>query len=267
MFTVRDVQQPETLDEAYKILSGGRNNTVLGGCAFLKMGRKRISVAVDLSGLSLDYIREADDSIEIGAMTTLRELETHPICQENFNGILAQAVRNIIGVQFRNGVTVGGSVFARYGFSDLIPALLVLESEVELYKAGLIPLREFLQGPYVKDILVCLRIPKSRRAAAYCSFRKSASDFAVLNAAVSKSGDSWLIAVGARPGRATLALNSAELLRQGDLSERKLDEAAQKAAAELTFGTNARGTASYRQALCRVLVKKGIREVLKCASN
>ena len=69
-------------------------------------------------------------------MTTLRDLEVNPILNKYFDGVLPKSVRDIIGIQFRNVVTVGGSVFSRYGFSDLIVGLLALETEVELYNGG-----------------------------------------------------------------------------------------------------------------------------------
>ncbi|WP_338013823.1 hypothetical protein [Desulforamulus profundi] len=33
---------------------------------------------------------------------------------------------------------------------------------------------------------------------------------------------------------------------------------------ELSFGSNIRGTAEYRKAMCKVLVKRAITEVLQC---
>src|ERR1035437_3876800 len=121
LFTVLDIVQPATMDEAYKILMEKRNNTILGGCAFLRLGSSRIGMGIELSKLGLDYIVEDNNYIEIGAMATLRDLEMNTAVQENFNGVLAKAVSNIIGVQFRNVVTVGASVFSKYGFSDVIP--------------------------------------------------------------------------------------------------------------------------------------------------
>ena len=129
MFSIKDLIQPSTPEEAYNILVSKRKNSLLGGGAFLRLGSKKIPTALDLSRLNLNYVIEQDDYIEIGAMTTLRELEVNPLLVDNFNSVLSKAVSNIIGVQFRNIVTVGASVFARYGFSDLIPALLVLDTE------------------------------------------------------------------------------------------------------------------------------------------
>jgi CO/xanthine dehydrogenase FAD-binding subunit len=264
MFTLVNLVAPDTIEEAYRVLIERRNNAVLGGCAFLRMGSQRIGTGVDLSRLNLNYIKETDDSIEIGAMTTFRAVETSPLLLEYFGGILPAAVRNIIGVQFRNLVVVGASVYARYGFSDLLTALLVLDTEVELYKGGRLSLETFLTKPYEKDILTRVFIHKSKRAAAYQNLRNSASDYPILNVAVAQLDEQWKIAVGARPLRAAIAHKASAELSKIDISKETIERAAQLAAEELIFGTNRRGTAEYRQAMCQVLVKRAIREVLQC---
>lgn len=267
MFTILDLVQPDNLEEAYKTLTDKRNNTILGGCAFLKMGKKRINSGIDLTKLKLSYIQEKDGFIEIGAMTSLRDLETHPLLKEHYNGVLPQSVRDIIGVQFRNGVTVGASVYSKYGFSDLTTALLSLDTEVELYKAGRMSLVDFLASPKEKDIFVRLWIKKTMRQATYLSFRSSASDYSVLNVAVSKLDNHWTIAVGARPSKAAVAVSASAMLSQDVPNLETMEAVALKASEELSFGTNQRGTAIYRKALCKALVKRGIMEVLACKSN
>lgn len=267
MFTIATLVQPDNLAEAFQILSDKRNNTILGGCAFLKMGKKRINTGVDLTNLKLDYIRENDGFIEIGAMTSLRDIETNPLLKEQYNGVLPQSVREIIGVQFRNGVTVGASVYSKYGFSDLITVLLSLDAEVELFKAGRLPLADFLARPKEKDLLVKLWLKKTMRQASYQSFRSSASDYSVLNVAVSKLDHHWTIAVGARPSKATIAVSASAMLALEELTIETIEKAAQRASEELSFGTNTRGTANYRKGLCKALVKRGIMEVMACKSN
>ena len=161
MFTLMELVQPQSLEEAYEILMKRKNNIVIGGSAFLRMGEKRIGTGIDLSNLNLNLIEETSDYIKIGAMTTLRDLEVSPILNKYFNGVIGNCVKDIIGVQFRNVVTVGASVFSKYGFSDLIVALLSLDTEVELYKGGRVKLEEFLNQKYEKDILVKVQIKKN----------------------------------------------------------------------------------------------------------
>lgn len=264
MFTFQNLVQPETVQEAYEILIKSRANTVLGGCAFLRMGSKRIGTAIELSKLKLDYIKEDNDFIEIGAMTTLREIEVNAALKKYFSGLLPKSLGNIIGVQFRNIVTAGATVYSKYGFSDFITALLALDTEVELYDAGRMPLEEFLNIPFKKDILTRIFIKKNNSKASYKDFRNSASDYPVLNVAVSSLDNEWRIVVGARPGRATIARNSSLQLSQVKLTDAEIEVFANMASEELEFGSNMRASKEYRKALSIVLIKRAVREVLEC---
>lgn len=264
MFTIKNLVKPETIEEAYNLLVEKRNNTLLGGCAFLRMGSRAIFNGIDLSNLNLDYIHENNDYIEIGAMTTFRELETHPLLTQYFNGVLPNAVGNIIGIQFRNVVTVGATVFSRYGFSDLITALLALGAEVELYKGGRLSLEKFLEKPHEKDILTKIFIKKNHRKAVYKDIRISASDYPVLNLTVSRLDNNWTIAVGARPFRAKIATKASLELSKDNFTDEHIDSVASIAAEELNFGSNMRGSKEYRKAMCQVLTKRAIKEVLQC---
>ena len=70
-------RQVETLQEAYELLQKNRNNLILGGMMWLRMQERTIPVAIDLKKLNLNQIEEQDDCFLIGAMTSLRQLETH----------------------------------------------------------------------------------------------------------------------------------------------------------------------------------------------
>ena len=257
MISFEDFVQPASIGEAYALLIEKKHNAVLGGGAFLRLGSARLGTAIDLAKLALDYIKVQDGCIEIGATTTLRSVETNPVLLTNFDAILPKAVGNVLGVQFRNVVTIGATVYSRYGFSDLLPALLALDTEVELYKAGRISLKEFMGKAYAKDILTRIFIKQDGRKAVYQSLRPCASDFPLLNVAVSLKEREGTIVVGARPQRAMIAESASALLSTGEI-----ERAAATAAAELSFGDNMRATAEYRRAMCEVLVKRAITEVL-----
>lgn len=264
MFTMNNLVQPDTVEEAYKILTEKKFNTVLGGCAFLRMGSKRIDTGIELSKLNLNGISEDEEHIIIGAYTTYRDLETSTLMKEHFCGVIPTSIKDIIGVQFRSMVTVGASVFSKYGFSDLIPSLLVLDCEVELFKGGRMKLSEFMERPYEKDILTRLYLKKADMKAAYAHLRNSVSDYSILNAAVSKAGSEFIIAVGARPAKAKIAEKASAFLSGSDLTDESIDKAASLASEEIGFGSNMRGSEAYRKSLCKVLVKKAVKEVLEC---
>lgn len=261
MFTVMDIVQPGTVEEAYSILTKRKNNQVIGGSAWLRMGSKRIGTAVELSQLNLDYIKEDEEYIEIGAMTTFRSLETSEVIENNFGRIIKDSVKDIIGVQFRNVVTVGGTIFSKFGFSDLIVALLALDTEVELVNAGRIKLYDFLNKEYEKDLLTKIYIKKNDVKATYKSLRNAQSDYALLNVSVSKNDNKVKIYVGARPQIATLAVKASEFLSNNELSDENIEKASQIVSEELAFGTNMRASKEYRTLMSKVLVKRALMEV------
>ena len=119
MMTIREYKRAETLEEAWQ-LNQKKANRVLGGMIWLKMENINVGTAIDLSGLGLDTIEETEDNFSIGAMVTLRQLEEHTGLAAYTRGAVKEALRHIVGVQLRNLATVGGSIYSRFGFSDVL---------------------------------------------------------------------------------------------------------------------------------------------------
>jgi len=266
MFTAKEYVMPQTLDEAYKLLMARKNNYILGGCAWLRMGKRRINTAIDLSEAGLDFINETEDSIEIGAMTSYRTVETSEVLKVHFNGVLCDCIANIIGTQFRNTVTVGGSIYARFGFSDFLTPLLALDTYVVLYKEGVIPLSDFMYQPYKKDILAKIIIKKDSRHLSYQMLRNSHADFPIVNVAVSKSGSDYRVCIGARPAKAVTAPKTSEFLSHTNFEniESVTKKAGEIMAEEVKFMTNTKASAKYRQTIARTLLKRAVMEVGIC---
>lgn len=261
MLKIGDYRQPASPEEAYEILNTTKGAVVLGGCGYLKLAGRKIDTAIDLSKLNLDRIVECGDTLEIGSMVSLREVETHPLTTQLFSGLLPASVEHIVGVQLRNLVTIGGSVMGRYPFSDPITALVALGARLVFQEAGPISLEEYLEGKGYKDILLKIIVDKNTTAASYKSVRKSATDYAIINTAVATGLFGYRIVVGARPGRSVRAHKAERYLIENGLSELTIKEAAKRAAEELKFGDNPRGSAEYRAAVCPILVERALREV------
>ena len=261
LYTIKSYVFPESLEEADELLQRDcRNNAILGGCCWLKLGRRRIRSAIDLSKLGLDQIEVRDGFLELGACVTLRQLETNPHVTARFDGFLGRSVSHIVGVQFRNCATVGGSVFSRFGFSDLTCALLALDAAVVLHRGGEVPLAQFMATPIsFDDILLKVRIRDDGRRAAYQSARRSSTDFPTMAVAVSCLDGRWTVSVGARPARAVRSEQAARCLNDG------LGAAAagQAAAEELTYGTDLRAGADYRRKLAAVLVRRAAEQCME----
>ena len=93
-------------------------------------------------------------------MVSLRDLELCPSFAAYTQGASKEALRHIVGVQFRNLATIGGSLCGRFGFSDVLTLLLALDASVVLYKGGEIKLADFAEAGPGSDILThvsCLR--------------------------------------------------------------------------------------------------------------
>lgn len=259
MITINQYLLATSLEEAYTTLMAHKKNTIIGGMLWLKMGTKNIHTAIDLSGLGLNQIEETEAYITIGCMTSLRQIETSTLLKQHFNGVLSECVKPIVGTQFRNCATLGGSVYGRFGFSDVLTALLALDSYVELYKGGIMPLETFINSKREKDILIKVMIRKNNQRASYQTLRNSATDFPVLAVCVGASEEGMRIAVGARPHKAKLAHEASTLLKQ---NKDAIEEACEKVVETLDFGSNLRASKDYREYLAKVLVERAIREVM-----
>ncbi len=264
MITIRTYFFPETLEAAYEKLTERKNNAVIGGGAYLKLGSKAIGTAVDLSKLGLEYINEEETFFEIGAMTTFSKMMLNEGLNKHFTNLFQQSIEDIVGMQLKNMVTVGATIYSRYGFSDFLTALLVTDTKVKLFKAGWVSLEEFLeQGPAERDILEKIRIEKRKGFYNFQELRGSSSDYSIINLALAKEGEEYRVAVGARPTRAKLALNTMEFLQNQELTNENVKKAGDILSGELAFGTNVRGSKEYRQSMAKVLLKKALQEVSK----
>ncbi|WP_395151224.1 FAD binding domain-containing protein [uncultured Allofournierella sp.] len=248
MYTAQQYVKAESLQQAWE-LNQKRSTTLLAGGCWLRMTRRRIGTLVDLSGLGLDTIEETPDEFVLGAMVTLRQLEQHVQLNQVFDGLFKEMTRHIVGVQFRNCATLGGSIAARFGFSDLLCALLALDCEVELVAAGRISLEDYAAMPYDRDVLARIYVKKNGRRPVYQTLRNAQTDLPVLAVAASVLQDQVRVVVGARPARAKIV--QAPLSLQANKAQ--LDEFCTAMQSELTFAGNMRGSEQYRRHLANVL--------------
>lgn len=259
MMTIKNYVRAQSLEEAYQ-LNQKRSSRVIGGMVWLKMTKSNVGTAIDLCDLGLDKIEETEDAFSIGAMVSLRELE----CHESFNaytcGAAKKAVEDIVGVQFRNCATVGGSIFGRFGFSDVLTFFLTTDCWVELYKGGLVPLKEFAAMKKDRDILVRLIVKKRPGKFVYTAMRNARTDFPILTCAVSEMDGTYRAAIGARPARAILLADEQGLLA-GGITEESAAAFANWAAASVPTGSNVRGSAAYRTHLVQVLCRRAMMEL------
>lgn len=107
--------QPTDVESAISTLAdAGENGWAMAGgqdsLDWFKDRVKRPTTVVDLNGIeSLKGIRETADGVEIGALTTLTDVENNPIIKEKY-GLLAMAAGRVASPQIRNQGTLGGNI-------------------------------------------------------------------------------------------------------------------------------------------------------------
>ncbi|HXF14187.1 MAG TPA: FAD binding domain-containing protein [Terriglobales bacterium] len=186
------LSRPRTLPDALAYLSdhAGNMRILAGGTDLLPSMRQKLfepQYVLDLRRIDeLKGIRETVQGIEIGALTTLREIEHSPVLNKNYP-VLTQAAKTVASPLIRHMGTIGGNICLdtrclwynqsltwrkSCGFcikkdgdlchvapggskcwaafsGDTPPALLCLNAEIEIGNAAnsrRIPLRDFYTG-------------------------------------------------------------------------------------------------------------------------
>ena len=252
------------MQEAYEMLNSTPKAVVIGGGAYIRLGKRHVDLAIDMCNTGLNFINEKNKTIEIGATTTFRQLEKSELLKNYYGGVIPITVKDIMGVQIRNLVSIGGTIHGKYGFSDLITTLLALDCSVVLHKRGEMHLEKFLKEKgNPKDILEKIIIQKDDRIGAFMTLRNTSNDFSIINVAVCRKNRLCNIAVGSRPGIAVLATKAMNYMESSNMNEYDAEKAGQLASNELIFAGDLRASKEYRKQLCSVLVKRGLLEVIK----
>ncbi len=244
MLRIMNYACPDTVEEAYELLKKNKKNAIIGGMIWLKMEDIQIPTGIVLDKLGLNQIEEDENEFKIGAMVTLRQLETHSKFNEMTCHVFKDAVKDIVGVQMRNLATIGGSIYSRFGFSDVICALLCLECDVQTSAHGRISLEQFTQLGYEKDIVQYIYVKKRNYNSAFYCVRKSATDISTLNVSCTKYEDHYRFCIGARPALAKVF--------NCPFNEKPND---------VLVAGNMRASKAYRQKLVDALVTKCVRKV------
>ena len=117
MMPMFELYQPTDIANALDLADklGAEGWKVAGGqdsLDWIKDRAKRTRAVIDLNRIAdggLKGIRETSDGIEIGALTTLTEIEADPIINERYK-LLADAAGKVASPQIRNVGTLGGNV-------------------------------------------------------------------------------------------------------------------------------------------------------------
>lgn len=224
-----ELLQPSSLGEALALLEGADARPFAGGTALMlmmKAGVLRPQRLVSLKNLRLDAI-EANGSLRVGAMTTLRALERSEAVRKGWP-VITRALRTLSNVRVRNVATVGGALAHADPHMDLPPLLSALGARVKLagkHGERTIPVEDlyagYLETTLRSELITHVEIPAlGKRGAAYlkCTTR-SADDWPAVGVAVVLGSEERIFVSAAtdRPVRIKDAAAIDALKIEGDL--------------------------------------------------
>ena len=267
-----DYEVAESVEHAISLLDGRDDTKVLaGGHSLLPLLRLRLarpSLLVDVGRLrELSHVRDAGDSIAIGALTRHHDVATAPLLQEHCP-IVAYAARLIGDPQVRHRGTIGGSLAHGDPASDLPAVVLALDAEIDIAGAGgvrTVPAAEFFRGVFETavgpaELVTEVRVPKQSgdHVWSYLKFRRRAQDWATVGvAAVARRSNGGV-------GEAAISLVSmgATPLRAGasEAAWNAGDDSGAAAAEGTDPPSDTNGSADYRRHLVQVLVRRAVEE-------
>jgi aerobic carbon-monoxide dehydrogenase medium subunit len=279
-----ELVEPATLHQALELLDPEDMavRPLGGGTALMLMMKSGLFAPRRLVGLSAIEQRyrcietSTDGAIEIGAMMTLRQLETSGDVRRHAP-VIAETLRTLANVRVRNVATVGGNLAHGDPHMDLPPVLLALGANVAIAGATTerrIPLADFHRGYYetalaTDELIVGLGIPDQTnvRAAYLKCTTRSADDWPALGVSVALKGEGSegldVKVVVSAATETPIRLAGAESVLEGTkIDDAVLRRAGDAAADEAELISDQRGTAAYKRELLRVCVARAVRKAL-----
>ncbi|HXG33749.1 MAG TPA: xanthine dehydrogenase family protein subunit M [Bryobacteraceae bacterium] len=278
-----EYEAPRTLEEALQLLADGSAKPLAGGMSLIPLMKLRLAAperVVDLGRIpGLSYIREEDGAIRIGAMTTHYEIESSPVLKARCP-LLAATAAQIGDMQVRNVGTIGGSLAHADPAADYPAALLALEAQVRLARAGAertVAITDFFTdvfttalepGEIVREVIVPAETPGT--GVSYQKVAHPASGFAVVGIAarVRRSEGRITMArlgvtgLAAKPFRAIAA---EKLLEGSSATEADVRAAAGAVPDGVEANSDLYASAEYRTHLARVYAARALRAALQAA--
>ena len=273
-----DYEAPASIDEAIALLAGdgGREVKVLaGGQSMLPVLKMRLAapdLVVDLGRIEgLRGVREDDDTLVIGAMTTHDEITRNPLVRQHAL-LLSRAAETVADPQVRHRGTFGGSLAHGDPAGDMGAAALAMDAEMVI--AGPSGRRtvnavEFFTDLFTTavgpdELLVEIRVPKHTGwGAHYEKLTHTAQTWSIVAVAAVVRVDAGVIA------QARVALTNMGLvpLRASGVEAELVGQPASVAAITFAASLAAEGTApmadvnadeDYRRHLVQVLTRRAV---------
>ncbi|AWC21010.1 Nicotinate dehydrogenase FAD-subunit [Aminobacter sp. MSH1] len=267
--------KPKTLEEALALLSEGSWRIVAGATDFYPaLGSRPLQQdVIDINGIAaLRGVAETDSHFVIAARTSWAELLRTPLPLA-FDA-LKQAAREIGSIQIQNVASVAGNICNASPAADGVPALQVLDAEVELRSrraTRIVPLDQFILGnrkTILRDdeMVTAVRIPKAATAGSSAFYKLGARRYLVISIAMAAARVAF--DSEGRIAAAAVAVGSCSAVAQRlHRLERDLagqpPEFIERIVGSVTFDEltpidDVRGSAAYRRGAAREIVARAL---------
>lgn len=272
---------PDTVEEVIELLArfGDEAKIIAGGQSLVPIMNFRLGrpeILIDINRINeLEYVKEENGSLFIGALTRERDIETSPIAHKGWP-ILPNAISYIGHVAIRNRGTIGGSLVHADPSAEIPTVIRALDGVMKAQGPSgerIIEPEEFFLTYLTTsldpdEILLEIKIPAlpDNSGWSFVELTRRCGDFAIVTVAciltVDENGvckEARISVGGIEP--TPIRAEEAESLLSGQFLVDELIEAAGKAASEsVEPESDYHASAEYRRDMTRLYIKKAIKE-------
>ena len=281
--------EPKSISEALSVLEkhGAEAKVIAGGTDVMVdiKFKEEPGSLVNIKKLpGLGGIKENGGSLRIGALATIRDLETNALVREKLP-VLWEASHQFASLQVRNTATIGGNICRASPSGETLAPLLVLEATGKCaFSDGekSQQFTSFFQGPGksvlgAKGLLTAIDVPYPAAGSKSVYLKhavRGAMDIAMVGVAVLITPDTGKnnmqdvrIGLGAVAPTPIRAPKTEALLRGKPLTAALLKEAAALAASESSPISDQRSSGEYRRWIVEALTRRGLEQTWKAATG
>ena len=284
-----DYFEPKTVGEAVSLLAkyGAEAKVIAGGTDMLvdMKYKEEPGCLINIKKIpGLSSIQANGGSLRIGALTTIRDIETNALVRDKLT-VLWESSHQFASLQIRNTATIGGNICRASPSGETLAPLLVLEAKgkcVSVDGEKTEPFSSLFQGPGktslgAKGLLTEIDVPYPAAGSKSVYLKhavRGAMDIAMVGVAVLLTPDAaknnvqdvriGLGAVAPTPMRAT---KTEALLRGRPLNAALIKEAAAMAATESSPINDQRSSAENRRWIVEALTRRGLEQTWKAAAG
>jgi aerobic carbon-monoxide dehydrogenase medium subunit len=281
--------EPKSIGDALSLLAkhGAEAKVIAGGTDVMVdiKYKEEPGCLVNIKKIpGLEGIKENGAGLRIGALATIRDLETSAAVRERL-AVLWDASHQFASLQIRNTATIGGNICRASPSGETLTPLLVLEAKARLAFADgekVVPFTSFFQGPGrssagANGLLTEIDVPYPAAGSKGVYLKhavRGAMDIAMVGVAVLITPDATKgtvqdirIGLGAVAPVPLRAAKTEVLLRGKALSGSLLKEAAAMAASESSPISDQRSSAEYRRWIVESLTRRGLEQTWKAATG